>query len=301
MPKKPKTKTYSHSRLSSFEQCPLKFKFKYIDKIPPEIEHTIESHLGSCVHNTLEWLYNQVMNKHIPTIDEMITTYAVKWQDSYSENTLIVKKELTQKDYFNKGVQFLLDYYNKHKPFDENTLEIEKRIEISLDSEGKYKIQGFIDRLVYNLKTNEYEIHDYKTGNFLPRKEKFDNDRQLALYSIAIKETFGEEKDVCLIWHYLAHNKKICSRRTNEQLAQLKKETLALIEKIEATQEFPAKKSALCNWCEYKIVCPEFGGFPPKNDKQIELDIFSKNKTKNNEEVKRKTSKEELMDIWGLI
>ena len=35
---------YSHSRLSTFEQCPFKFKLRYIDEIEPEIEKTIEAH-----------------------------------------------------------------------------------------------------------------------------------------------------------------------------------------------------------------------------------------------------------------
>ena len=63
-----------------------------------------------------------------------------------------------------------------------------------------------------------YEIHDYKTGNSLPSRERFEQDRQLALYSYAIKRTYGFDKEVKLIWHYLAYNKEIHSTRTNEQL-----------------------------------------------------------------------------------
>ena len=73
---------YSHSRLSTFEQCPFKFKLKYIDKLKPDIEKTIESHLGSAVHETLEWVYNTIkQTKKFITISEIITYYAVKWQD----------------------------------------------------------------------------------------------------------------------------------------------------------------------------------------------------------------------------
>jgi putative RecB family exonuclease len=36
-----------------------------------------------------------------------------------------------------------------------------------------------------------------------------------------------------------------------------------LIEKIERATEFPTEKSALCDWCEYKAMCPEWGGKPP--------------------------------------
>ena len=66
----------------------------------------------------------------------------------------------------------------QHKPFNDNTLEIEKRILINLDKKGEYKLQGFIDRLVHNLEKDEFEIHDYKTGKSLPTQEKIENDRQ---------------------------------------------------------------------------------------------------------------------------
>jgi putative RecB family exonuclease len=270
---------YSHSRLSTFEQCPLKFKYRYIDKIIPEIEKSIEAHLGSLVHDALEWLYIQIKEKkETPSIDEIITYYATKWEETYDNKIRIVKKEFTSKDYFNKGINFLINYYMKHKPFKDNTLEVEKRIVINLDEKGEYKLQGFIDRLVYNLEKKEYEIHDYKTANNLPSREKIKEDRQLALYSIAIKEIHGKEVGITLVWHYLAHNMKITSKRTNQELEKLKQETLELIKKIEDTTYFPSGKSILCNWCEYKSMCPEFGGEP--NERQKEILDFKKDKDK---------------------
>ena len=76
---------FSHSRLSSFEQCKLKYKFRYLDKIIPDIEKTIESHLGTVVHSSLEWLYNQVKQNKIPTINELINNYAENWKNDYEE------------------------------------------------------------------------------------------------------------------------------------------------------------------------------------------------------------------------
>lgn len=266
--------TFSHSRLSTFEQCKLKYKFRYIDKIIPDIEKTIESHLGSVVHSVLEWLYNQVKKGEIPTIDEFIMKYSEIWKAEYEEEISIVRKQMTAGDYFNKGIQFLIDYYMRHKPFDDNTIAVEKEIIFDLDESGKYKIRGFIDRLVYNLDTEEYEVHDYKTSNNLPKQEFLDKDRQLALYSIAIKEMFGDEKRVILVWHYLSFNQKLYSKRTDEQLKQLKQETLNLIKEIESTAKFPPKKSALCHWCEYKPICPAWGNKPP--EKQITLKEYYK-------------------------
>ena len=248
---------YSHSRLSTFEQCPLRFRYRYIDKIKPEIEKSIEAHLGGAVHNTLEWIYNNVEELTMK-IDEIIEKFTEEWLKESSDDLLIVKKDLTPRDYFNKGVQFLIHYYSKHSPFKDGTIECEKGILIELDEKKGYKIQGFIDRLVYNMETGEYEIHDYKTGKFLPRQDALDKDRQLALYSLGIKKIYGQDKEVNLVWHFLAHNVTMRSKRTNEQLVQLKNDTVELIKKIESTREFLPKVSKLCDWCEYKPICPEW-------------------------------------------
>ncbi len=262
-------KVYSYSKLNDFGQCKLKYKFRYIDKIIPEIETSIESHLGNSVHKALEWLYKEIQKNIVPSLDKLIIYYIKIWKENYRPGMVIVKEGATEKDYFERGIQFLINYYSANKPFDDNTLEVEKKITINLD--GKNKVQGFIDRLVHNLETGEFEIHDYKTGNTQPKKDHADKDRQLALYAIAIKERFGENKEVVLVWHYLAHGKKLQARRTNEQLEILKRETLELIRQIENEKEFSPNKSFLCNWCRYKNICPAWGGDPSKARRWTDL------------------------------
>jgi len=259
---------YSHSKLSTFEECPRKFKFRYLDKIIPPIEKSIESHLGKVVHETLEWLYREVKKGRVPDLDEVIIHYRKIWEESWDDAIKNVKKKFTKEEYYNQGIKFLLNYYMKHHPFDDNTIDVEKKIVIELDEKGKYKIQGFIDRLVYNLKTEEYEIHDYKTSFRLPQLEDVENDRQLALYSIAIKEKFG--KEVKLVWHYLAFNRTLKSKRTNVQLENLKREIRELIDRIEAEEKFPTRVSRLCDWCEYKEICPAWNPNPPKTKEEAE-------------------------------
>jgi len=244
---------YSHSKLETFEQCKLKFKYRYIDKIIPEIAKSIEAHLGSIVHETLEWLYTKIMKGEIPTIDNVISFYSEKWIENYSPEMSIVNKTLTQKDYFNRGVEFLVNYYMKNHPFKENTIATEKKIELTLDEDKK--LIGFIDRLVNNLEREEIEIHDYKTSNSMWSREKLETNRQLALYSLAIKESFGKDKKVCMVWHFLAHDMKVCLRKTDQELEKLKEEVINLTKEIEKTKEFPPTISKLCNWCEYRNIC----------------------------------------------
>lgn len=63
---------YSHSRLSTFEQCPQKFKLKYIDKVETEAEESVEAFLGVRVHETLEKLYRDLQYQKENTLDDLL-------------------------------------------------------------------------------------------------------------------------------------------------------------------------------------------------------------------------------------
>ena len=79
---------YSHSRISTFEQCPLKYKFQYIDKIKVEQEDTIETFLGSRVHETLEKLYKDLkFEKHL-TLKELLAYFNDIWKRNLNKNTM---------------------------------------------------------------------------------------------------------------------------------------------------------------------------------------------------------------------
>ncbi|MDD5193421.1 MAG: PD-(D/E)XK nuclease family protein [Candidatus Nanoarchaeia archaeon] len=244
---------YSYSRISTFEQCPLKFKFRYIEKITPEIEHTVEAYLGGKVHEALEWMYSQVIKKQAPQLEDVIEYYAKSWKKDFKENIRIVNPQLTFEYYFDKGIKFIIDYFVKNYPFSDNTIELEHQVIIDLNNNGKYVLQGYIDRLVHDKESNIFEIHDYKTGS-IRSQDDLDKDKQLALYSIGVKDKFNAE-EVHLIWHFLDFNQKMISKRTPEQLEQLKQEIIRLINKIESTTDFPAIPSSLCRWCEFGKYC----------------------------------------------
>ena len=118
-------------------------------------------------------------------------------------------------------------------------------------------IRGVIDRLDQN-EDGIYEIHDYKTSGHLPTQEQIDRDRQLALYSIMVRNDYPDCRDVRLIWHYLAFDKNLETRKTEEELEELKMSVQEKIEKIESATEYPPHRSNLCGWCGFKRICPEW-------------------------------------------
>ena len=106
---------YSHSKLSTFEQCPLKFKFRYIDRLTPDFDQSIEGFLGNQVHNILEWIYRN--SERDFELDEIIQNYLINWNKEFNPNIKIVKQEYDSEYYFNKGIRFLINYFLKHSPF----------------------------------------------------------------------------------------------------------------------------------------------------------------------------------------
>lgn len=250
--------TYSHSRLSTFEQCPLKFKFQYIEKVETEIEQTIEAFLGSMVHEVLEKIYKDLKFQKESSLQDLLDYYGDLWEKNWNDAIVIVREEYDKQNYKDMGVKFITDYYNRYHPFnDTKTIGLETTYKVALDDEKKYMIHVRIDRLSL-APDGTYEIHDYKTANSLPTQEKVDSDRQLAIYAYGIKKMYPDAKKIKLIWHYLAFDKEMVSERTDEQLEELKDELISLIKDVENCQDFPAKKSALCGWCQFQAICPMF-------------------------------------------
>ncbi|MBN1221881.1 MAG: PD-(D/E)XK nuclease family protein [Candidatus Aminicenantes bacterium] len=249
---------FSHSRLNSFETCPLRYKFAYIDKVKVEVEDTVETFLGSRVHEALEKLYRNLQFEKHPTLDEVLAFYNKEWRKNWYDGIIIVKKEYTEDNYRKMGERYIRDYYKRHSPFTRGRiLGLETTDTLALDDAGRYGFHIRIDRLM-DVGSGCYEVHDYKTNLSLPRQEDLDKDRQLAMYALWVKEQFKDFKKVRLVWHFVAFDKELESFRTESQLEELKNRVLEEIAEIESMQEFPARVTRLCNWCLYQRICPEW-------------------------------------------
>lgn len=247
--------TYSHSRISTFETCKLQFKYHYIDKIKTEQEDTVETFLGSLVHEALEKLYKDLrFEKHL-TLQELLDWFNTEWRRRWNPKTIkIVRKEYEEENYRSMGERYLTDYYDRYRPFDQTkTIGLETTDLLQLDENHKYHIR--IDRFAY-AGDGVYEIHDYKTNNTLKKQEELKQDRQLAMYAYWVQKSYPDAKRVKLMWHFLAFDKELVVEKNLEDLEQLKREVISEIKEIESCTNFPPTKSALCNWCAYQEICP---------------------------------------------
>lgn len=249
---------YSHSRISTFENCPYQYKLKYIDRIKVDIQTTIEAFMGNIVHKALEKLYKDKKFAKEISKEIILNFYNTTWNKTYSKNILIAKANqgMTSDNYKKMGEKFISDYYDKMAPFEQLTiLGLETQDRMTLPDGNQWHIR--IDKLACDNKGNYY-VCDYKTNARMKTQEEADNDRQLALYSIWVKNKFKDAKNVKLVWHMLAFNKDTISEKTDNQLEELQKNICKKIKEIESTTEFPRKQSGLCDYCIYKNICPSF-------------------------------------------
>ena len=215
---------------------------------------SIEVFMGKCVHEALEKLYHDLKFQKSNTKEELLQFFEDLWDKKYHDNVFIVKEDYTAKNYKDMGKKYLEDYYDHYKPFNHRTIiAIETQDKMDFSDGNQYHIR--IDHLAYD-KEGNYYVCDYKTNNSLKAQEELDEDHQLAMYSIWVKQKYPDAKAVKLVWYFLAFDKEMVSERNDEQLEELKKQIEKLIKEIEVCDNFPTNVTSLCDYCPYQRICP---------------------------------------------
>jgi putative RecB family exonuclease len=249
---------YSISRINTYNSCPQKYKFHYIDRIkPPSGEVSLNSLVGSCVHKTLETMYRKYMSTKIwPTLEEIKEEYLEIWDQEYSQNIIVIHLADNPEKFKKDGLEILNTYFlqQKEKEFIDQTIAVERSFFVTIDG---YKIKAIVDRIDYK-ENDTFLIHDYKTTSRFPEIKNLENDRQLPLYQMAVKETYPDAKNISLTWHFLRFSKSVTITKNDSELNEIKSEIVENIKTIELDRNFQPNKTPLCGWCSYKDICPAF-------------------------------------------
>ncbi len=246
---------YSITKIDSFKQCRCKYKLQYIDRIKVDRTKSIETFMGSRVHETLEKLYRDKTFCKTDSLEELMDFYDRIWDENYDDSVTIAKKEYTADNYRETGRKCITDYYKSHEPFEEmKIIGLETEDLLTLPNGRTYSIR--IDKL--GCKGNDYYVCDYKTNQKLKTREEADADRQLAMYSVWVKKNFPDAANVYLIWHMLRFDKDVTSERTDAELSELVDQIVGEIDEIESCTDWSPNVTALCDYCEFRNHCPEF-------------------------------------------
>lgn len=246
----------SYSALETYKHCPLKYKFREIDRI--KTPKTKELFFGTLIHDALRMIHET--NRLVPpTEEEVLQYFSQKWDAS------VYQDEQEESIAFAQGVKILKNYYANNYPAQFNVVDLESRFEVPIADKGEsHIITGIIDR-IDKLENGIFEVIDYKTARKMPSQKIVDNNLQLAVYHLGIANRWPsiieQSRPVKLSLYYLQHGEKLSTIRSPEHLNEITEKILATIDQIKASsakKEFEPQPGPLCDWCQYQPYCPLF-------------------------------------------
>lgn len=259
----------SPSSINTYKQCPRKYYYQYIEKIPtkPSI-HLVR---GNVAHSVLEEFFEKdiadineenyeikiknflqeflvdIWNKNKNKFDELNLTK--EQLNFYFDETMLMI--LNFADHLNKKIRNLIE---KGKTFREAFRKVIPIAEEKFVSEN-YKVMGFIDAI--EERDDGIYIMDYKTSKSSKITDAYK--LQLSIYTLMFKERYGKLPKKAGI--FFLKDKEFFIEATEDLVNEAKFE----IEQIHASTEsnnkidYPMKPSPLCKWstgqCDFYEKC----------------------------------------------
>lgn len=213
---------YSPNMLKTFKSCPLKYKFKYIDRISlPQKASFFEK--GKKVHALANYyLKGDDISKFEPTLNE---------------NEKIAWNNLKSNEFF--SYKYVNSEYN-----------LSCKI-------GDYWIGGRLDAIVKKHKNESetYYILDYKTGS-IPKKPEYDYQTMVYLLCLSSAPFITPQDQIKFVYIDLKNNQNCVIDFTQEKKVEYEKAITTIcsnIENIQIPEDIEHQK--MCDFCEYKKIC----------------------------------------------
>jgi hypothetical protein len=216
----------SWSRLSDYNQCALKFKLKYLDKVPEFKEDGSKSpHLvrGSNVHKKLE---DYVIQRTTPDMEVKITS---------------------------------LPEVESTKPFVDRFIEnyptVIPETQIAIDKNWK-RVEWFSRDAYYRvildliaIRPADVAIIDYKTGKFRDYDGGPSGKGQLHLSGAISLHLWPQVPLVTTTYAYVDHKQTIAKQFTQDDRQELREHFDGEHDKVNSDKEFKPTVNEFCKWC----------------------------------------------------
>lgn len=193
---------FSYSKLEVFRNCPLQYRYKYIEKKYSQ-DTSIALELGSLCHYVLEQKGRMIAAKQNVDYEKLnsILFDGVSETDEKTKEKLLGVNQLKRKyfevwhkadnasgaSYDEKIKLFIQVLHEEMEDTEWKPTYFERPFEFVWDN--KVILKGFIDRI--DVKDGQYRTIDYKTSKKVYEQSKLPTSLQFGIYALAILNEFG--------------------------------------------------------------------------------------------------------------
>jgi putative RecB family exonuclease len=248
----------SPSSISSFKECPLAFRFAYLDRLPEP--STIWTAKGTLVHLALQYLLDRppddrTVDAALADLDRARVTLAT--DDEFSSLEL---SDEDRAEFDRDAEQLVRRYFDLEDPRLVHPIGLELRLEARV---GGVRVRGVIDRLDL-AEDGELVVSDYKTGRVPSELFEAKSLAGVHMYALMCEQTFGRRPARVQLL-YLSKPEMIIATPSDQSCQGLSRRTAALWSAIETActrDDFRPHPSRLCDFCTFRPYCPAHGGDP---------------------------------------
>lgn len=260
---------FSYSKLEVFKNCPLQYRYKYIEKKYSQ-DTSIALELGSLCHYVLEQKGRMVAAKQNVDYDKLnsILFDGVSETDEKTKEELLGVGQLKRKyfevwheadnasgaSYDEKIKLFVQVLHDEMEDTEWKPTYFERPFEFVWDN--KVILKGFIDRI--DVKDGQYRTVDYKTSKKAYEQSKLATSLQFGIYALAILNEFGVLPIESIYRFILIDDEQYAlTKGWEKRLIKALDKVFGDIEASENKKVFVPKPSPLCHWCNFCQTNPE--------------------------------------------
>ncbi len=259
----PLPSAFSHSQLNTYRECPLRYAFERVYRVPIVRERGYFT-FGSAVHKAFEDFVTAkraaaASGEPPPGIDDLRGAFDRAWDPT------LLGDEGRAKMYEARIPSTLARFYDRELRNPATAIRVEADFIMRLDGAAfgePVSLVGQIDR-IDRLPDGSVEIIDYKTGHARSQAD-VDRDDQLSLYALALREgavsdpETGDplQKPSRLTLYFVDEDRALTTTRTDEQLDEFRGRLLATAARIRAGDFAATPSFRTCERCDYARLCP---------------------------------------------
>lgn len=254
----------SPSRANDFRQCPLMYRLRVVDQVPepPSAAAT----LGTLVHSVLEDLYD------LPAAERTVEAATASLEPTWSAMRAaspglesLHESPGAEGAWLEEAAGRVVTYFSLENPQRLEPAAREEFVEWQLP-DGPL-LRGVIDR-VDVAPDGSIRVVDYKTGKSPAPQYGAQAKFQMRFYALLVERLRGRRASVLQLL-YLKDGASVVLHPTEDDIASIERDVRSLWDEIVSaahSSTWRTRRSALCGWCSFQALCPEFGGTPPPLD-----------------------------------